>query len=57
MYFVSNQEIFIVIFCYHKKRKLKEMGIGEKIKELRKARGWSQYVLGEKLGVQKSAIR
>jgi len=33
------------------------MGIGEKIKELRKARGWSQDVLGEKLGVQKSAIR
>lgn len=32
------------------------MGIGEKIRELRKARGWSQDVLGEKLGVQKSAI-
>ena len=32
------------------------MNIGEKIKELRKARGWSQTELGERLGIQKSAV-
>ena len=32
------------------------MNMGEKIKELRKARGWSQTELGQRLGLQKSAI-
>lgn len=32
------------------------MNMGEKIKELRKARGWSQTELGQRLGIQKSAV-
>ena len=32
------------------------MNMGEKIKELRKARGWSQTELGQRLGLQKSAV-
>ena len=32
------------------------MNIGQKIKELRKARGWSQTELGQRLGIQKSAV-
>lgn len=32
------------------------MNMGAKMKELRKARGWSQTELGERLGIQKSAV-
>lgn len=32
------------------------MNMGQKIKELRKARGWSQTELGQRLGIQKSAV-